>query len=207
MFKRGHKRRFDGSAAYWESRYQDGGNSGAGSYDQFAAFKAEFINAFVKKESIESVIEFGCGDGNQLSLLDVPDYVGVDVSKTAIEQCEKRFADDSQKRFLHSDAPRPGAQLALSLDVIYHLVEDSVYETYLSELFAAAEKFVIVYSSNDSELESSTPKHVRHRCFTDSIDKLAPGWSLIEKVPNRYPYLGDYRTGSFADFYVFGRSK
>jgi hypothetical protein len=28
-------------------------------------------------------------------------------------------------------------------------------------------------------------------------------WALWRTVPNEHPYQGDYRTGSFADFYIF----
>jgi hypothetical protein len=30
-----------------------------------------------------------------------------------------------------------------------------------------------------------------------------PGWRLERHVPNEYPYRGDWRTGSFADFYIY----
>ena len=90
---------FPGSQAYWEGRYAGGGTSGAGSYGALAEFKAELLNAFVKDKSVKSVIEFGCGDGHQLSLASYPKYIGLDVSKTAIELCTERFRDDSDKRF------------------------------------------------------------------------------------------------------------
>jgi hypothetical protein len=77
--------RFPGSGDYWKRRYRGGGNSGAGSYDHLAHFKAEVINDYVRKHDIQSVIEFGCGDGNQLSLLQVPCYAGLDISPTVIE--------------------------------------------------------------------------------------------------------------------------
>jgi Methionine biosynthesis protein MetW len=57
------------SGDYWESRYRAGGTSGAGSYGLLAAFKADFINAFVTDNGIASVLDLGCGDGNLLSLL------------------------------------------------------------------------------------------------------------------------------------------
>lgn len=46
------------------------------------------------------MIEFGCGDGNQLSLLQVPGYTGVDVSRSAVEKCRSKFKDDSTKKFV-----------------------------------------------------------------------------------------------------------
>ncbi|MEM6772492.1 MAG: hypothetical protein AAF597_18085, partial [Bacteroidota bacterium] len=75
---------FTNSAAYWEARYRKGGNSGAGSYGELARYKAEVINAFIEEHGIESVIEFGCGDGHQLGLLKMTNYLGVDVSTTAV---------------------------------------------------------------------------------------------------------------------------
>lgn len=40
---------FKNSESYWIERYDKGGNSGAGSYDNYAEFKADIINDFVKK--------------------------------------------------------------------------------------------------------------------------------------------------------------
>ena len=79
--------------AYWERRYADGQDSGYGSRDQLARFKASFLNAFVARNGIRSVIEFGCGDGTQLSLADYPSYLGLDVSPTAVRLCASRFRD------------------------------------------------------------------------------------------------------------------
>ena len=40
------------------------------------------------------------------------------------------------------------ADLALSLDVIYHLTEDTVFEAYMRHLFAAGSRFVIIYATD-----------------------------------------------------------
>jgi hypothetical protein len=47
--------------------------------------------------------------------------------------------------------------------------------------------------------------------FTTTVDYWearyqAGGWRLKEHVPNRFPYSGDARTGSLADFFVFDRA-
>lgn len=68
-----------------------GGNSGVGSYGMFAEFKAGVINDFVSMNNIQSVVEFGCGDGNQLKLANYPIYKGYDVSKAAVASCRKLF--------------------------------------------------------------------------------------------------------------------
>src|SRR5215813_3950412 len=117
---------FPGSASFWESVYRQGGTSGPGSYGRLAEFKAEILNEFVQSGNVRKVIEFGCGDGAQLSLAKYPEYVGVDVSPGAVQRCSSLFANDRSKRFfLAGTLPKDlGAfDLALSVDVIYHLVE------------------------------------------------------------------------------------
>ena len=63
---------FRGSALYWERHYARGGTSGPGSYDVVREGKADFLNDFVRTQGVRSVIEFGCGDGHQLSLCEYP---------------------------------------------------------------------------------------------------------------------------------------
>ena len=80
------------SAEYWRKRYESGGNSGAGSYGALADFKAAALNGFVEQHNIVSAIEYGSGDGNQLSLLHISKYIGLDVSAKAIESLRQRYS-------------------------------------------------------------------------------------------------------------------
>src|SRR3989339_1402077 len=70
-----------GTISFWEARYRSGGDSGLGSFGRLAQFKADVLNDFVRQAGIASIIEFGCGDGNQLRLAAYPSYVGLDVSR------------------------------------------------------------------------------------------------------------------------------
>lgn len=201
------QRRFTGSADYWERRYLMGGNSGVGSYGDFATFKAELLNAFVVQHRIQSVIEFGCGDGHQLSLADYPRYVGLDVAPSAIEMCAKRFAEDPTKSFfLYSPRDFVGqertfkAELALSLDVLFHLVEDDIFDTYLRQLFDTASRHVVIYSSNEEVRDRAA--HVRHRKFTSWVESNIHSWHLVEETPN--PFKG--QKGGVASFFTYARN-
>lgn len=201
---------------YWDDRYRSGGSSGDGSYGGFASFKAEVLNAFVAGNNIQTVTEFGCGDGNQLKLANYPQYLGLDVSITAVEMCRRKFQDDSTKRFAvltgkAIDLNDARADVCLSLDVIYHLVEDQVFNDYMANLFATAKRFVIIYSDNieaDAHYygvpPGEAPQHVRHREFGRWIRENAPNWKLIQHIPNRYPYQATTRQGSWADFWIYG---
>lgn len=197
---------FKTSPEYWDLRYKANGNSGSGSYGRLAQFKAEVINAFVAENQVQTVIEFGCGDGNQLNLARYKRYTGVDVSTTAIRICQDQFGGDPTKTFLHSDQYRgEKAELALSLDVIYHLVEDEIFEKYMTDLFGAAERYVIIYATNSDD-EVYNAAHVRHRRFTGWVEKNASGFKLMRHIPNRYPYSeADPDNTSFADFFIYER--
>jgi len=85
------KEPFEGSATYWDREYRLGRTSGRGSYGLLAQFKAEVLNDFVERNGVRSIIEYGCGDGNQLSLAHYPQYIGIDVSPTAIDNCRRRL--------------------------------------------------------------------------------------------------------------------
>tara|TARA_B110000503_G_scaffold143688_1_gene247047 strand:+ start:2633 stop:3310 length:678 start_codon:yes stop_codon:yes gene_type:complete len=197
---------FESTGDYWETRYRNGGTSGSGSYGKLALFKAEVLNSFVQKQGIRSVIEFGCGDGAQLNLARYPQYTGYDLSRAAIDRCVALYSKDDTKNFLHvNQYQSETAELVISLDVIFHLVEESVYLKYMERLFSSSTKYVVIYSSNSDANIGSYADHVRHRKFTDWIHEKATDWQLIKHVPNTFPYTQGGDDESFADFYIFGK--
>ncbi len=199
-----HKQPFSGSNEYWNQRYSSGGNSGPGSYDELAEFKATILNKFVQENKILSVIEFGCGDGNQLALANYPRYSGFDISEDAIMRCKQIFSNDPTKTFnLVRNYSGEQAQLSLSLDVIFHLVEDNIFIDYMNRLFDAATNYVIIYSSNTENNDHNHAAHVRHRQFSSWVEENRPGWKFIEIIPNRYPYKENDPHSSFSDFFIY----
>jgi len=194
---------FPGSAVYWENRYRKNGNSGIGSYGKNADYKATILNQFVAENNISTVIELGCGDGNQLKQFRFPSYTGLDVSETAIRKCIKIFENDCSKKFLlydkdvfvnHKDSLI--AELALSLDVMYHLIEDKVFETYMHRLFSVSSKYVIIYAW---DVEEGRKYHVRHRKFTEWIAGYFPSFQLL-KIIKSNPKDG------YCDFFIYKRN-
>ncbi|THV33593.1 methyltransferase domain-containing protein [Glycomyces buryatensis] len=204
--------RFPGSAQYWEQRYARGGGSGEGSRGMLAESKAKVLNRLVAEQRFESVIEFGCGDGDQLALADYPRYLGLDVSPTTLRRTIARFTDDPSKSFALYDpecfADRAGlvtADLALSLDVIYHLVEDHVYELHLRHVFAAARRQVVLFTSDadDPCVAGTFAPHVRHRPVARDVAERFPEWRLRERIENPHAYRKVGPSGSFADYFVY----
>lgn len=195
------------SSEYWENRYKNGGNSGYGSYGRLAEFKAHILNGFIRNETIHSIIEFGCGDGNQLSQLIANKYTGIDISQSAIEICRSKFPEDESKTFYtNKEYANTGltAELSLSLDVLFHLIENDVFESYMNLLFNASTRYCIIYSSND-DYRQDPSIHVRHRNFTEWVAKNINDWRLRQIIYNKYPHDGtnNPKNLSFSDFYIY----
>lgn len=199
------------SADYWETRYKSGGNSGSGSYNDLAEFKAGVLNNAVIEYKLNSIIEFGCGDGNQLSLYKMPRYIGMDVSQSVLQRCIKIFEhDDFKSFFLYSSkcfSDKAGifkSDAAISIDVLFHLVEQDVYEAYLAHLFGCAEKLVIIYAA-DMEFPPKN-SHELYRKFTSYIAGRFPEWKLDQHIKNKYPSKKyEDEEGSLADFYFYSK--
>ncbi|MBN2467222.1 MAG: class I SAM-dependent methyltransferase [Deltaproteobacteria bacterium] len=199
--------RFRGSEDYWVNRYRRGGDSGPGSYHDLAVFKADVINGFVKEHHIRTVIEYGCGDGNQLKLAAYPEYLGFDVSPAALSRCQDIFADDGSKSFkLMNDYNGETAELTLSLDVVYHLIEDEVFASYMRRLFDSASRFVMVYSTDTDRQEKVQLPHVKNRKFTSWVGEHMQGWTLRRHVLPPYPCRGESRKVSPAEFFIYERA-
>lgn len=195
---------FVDSKDYWDTRYKRGGDSGVGSYGHLAEFKAEFLNQFVATNNISSIIEYGCGDGNQLRMSSYPQYIGFDVSEHAIKRCQKLFHDDKTKSFrLVSNYAGETAQLTMSLDVIYHLVEDSVFESYITRLFDSSTEFVIIYSSDVDSDPNTSSMHVKHRQFSKWVEAFRTDWQLIDRIENKHKFSETVKVGSVCDFFVY----
>ncbi|TKR29807.1 class I SAM-dependent methyltransferase [Luteimonas gilva] len=196
--------RFSDSQEYWRQRYRRGGDSGAGSSGVPAEYKAGVLNAFVARHSVSSVIEFGSGDGRQLERAAYPRYLGVDISRDAVQACSRRFAGDPSKRFVVLDEyGGQRADLALSLDVVFHLVEDDVYDDYLGRLFAAAERYVIIYSTDENR--SGAMKHVRDRKVTEDVALRFPGFARMTEEESSSPPPVEFNRGLATTFFFYER--
>lgn len=197
--------RFTNSQDYWINRYKNGGNSGAGSYNNLAEFKAAIINEFVSRRKVKTVIELGCGDGNQLEYFNFPSYIGFDVSDLILNKCRLKFNQDGNKQFLlMNEISDQTGDLLLSLDVIYHLIEDKVYHNYMNHLFNLSNKFVIIYAIDEKDDSRNYAPHVKPRKFTDWIYKNKEEFKLIKHIPNKYPFAKNReKTTSFSDFYIY----
>ena len=175
---------FDSSTGYWQRRYFFGGNSGKGSYGEEAKFKAEKLNNLIGRFNFDGIIELGCGDGNNAAYYKPKYYFGFDISSDAIQICERKFKNKNNFHFFEinekfkeqikdiKNTYKVANELAISFDVMFHLVEYEIYEDYLHKLEISSDKFLLIYATDYDKIEQSP--HVKHRNY--SVDLKEKGW-------------------------------
>jgi len=187
---------------YWENRYTVGKNSGFGSYGENAEYKSNILNGVIREYKINSLIEFGCGDGNNLGLYKINNYIGFDIAKKAIDICINTYKNDESKTFIYyepflfkaSNAFK--ADITISFEVLFHLVEDRMYKKYIHDLFISSKKYVLVFSTNF--IQESEAIHMKYREFTKDVPL---NFKLVKfiKTPSHLNLL--------SDFYLFERTE
>jgi len=197
---------FRNSRDYWEKRYRFGGHSGEGSRGESARYKADVVNNFIRMHGIESLVEFGCGDGYQLGMFEVRNYLGIDISPTILAQCRSMYQQDKHKSFLlDKDYSSQTADLAMSMDVIFHLVEDAVYDAYMTRLFEAGSRYVMIYSTSADMQNTGTP-HVRHRNVATDVAVRFGNFSRMHGLESQLPEPVRFDRGLPTSFFLYQRT-
>jgi SAM-dependent methyltransferase len=198
------EREFD-SNKYWEDRYKNNETSGDGSYGKLAIFKGNIIYNFIKEYDVKSILDLGCGDGNQLKYYNTTNinYIGVDPSSTIINKLKEIYKNDKNKKFIILDKNfNTKAELTLSCDVLFHLINLNIWEKHIDNLFNISTKYVIIYAY---DFDQDWNNHCKSRKFTDFIKKKYSNWQLIKVIKNEYPLFEgcDDKNASMSDFYFY----
>jgi 2-polyprenyl-3-methyl-5-hydroxy-6-metoxy-1,4-benzoquinol methylase len=181
---------------YWEERYRGGGNSGPGSYNASATYKASVINNYINKLKIRTISDYGCGDGNQISLLTGFEvYHGCDISSYIIDRNVARFKDRNNMFFYKNVEDLPESDMTMSLDVLYHVSRMSDFVAYLTRLFNKSKKYVLIFSTDRDVENQSEESYIYFRRFTDWVEKNMMGFKLVETL----------KGGAGVDFYLYER--
>ena len=197
------------SAQYWDDRYSRGGNSGAGSSGVLGRFKCSMLHALALDLDVKSILDLGVGDGGYLPFPPEIRYTGADVSEGKLANLRSRFEEQGQCQFVPlAELGSLTADMTLSIDVTYHLVEEAVFRDHCQVLFEAADRYVVIYSANgDPDPTCTWMPHVKHRRVIDECRERFEGtFRLVRHFENPYPY--DRRRPeqtSFASFYLFSR--
>lgn len=190
---------------YWNNRYLSGETSGEGSYGILAQFKADVINDIIDNNDFNTFVEFGCGDGNQLSLMKYKKYIGFDIADSAIKICKDKFNKDINKEF-HCYVPENiksynigKADMVVCLDVLYHIINEEDFVKTLDGIFNISDNYIVIYTII-KEPEQIFAKHIKYRNILEYTKKYLE-FKVVDIVYQKYPEL------SLADFIIYKKIK
>lgn len=145
---------------YWDSRYNNGYDSGYGSYGPQLIKKIHWIKDNVK--DIKSIVEVGCGDftiGAKLCCMyPQASYLGMDISSVIIERNKRLYPRGVFKEM--SDIPK--ADLLLCVDVLFHVLDDTDCQKLIDNLYNSWNNYLVITAY---EREEEKTNHVRIRNF------------------------------------------
>ncbi|MBA2726794.1 MAG: class I SAM-dependent methyltransferase [Parachlamydiaceae bacterium] len=115
---------------YWGVNAEGIGYSGTGSTVDQARPYMKFVQDFMAKNAIKSVVDVGCGDWTFARHMNWNgiDYIGYDVVQSVIERDKERFATDNIN-FIFANAIEtdlPSADLLICKDVLQHCNNDDI---------------------------------------------------------------------------------
>lgn len=88
------------------------------------------------------------------------------------------------------------ADLSISLDVIFHLVEDEIFEKYMFDLFKFSTSYVIIYAW---DVDEEKKYHIRQRNYSKWIKKNIHSFHLKKHI------ISD-QVNNFCDFFIYEKN-
>jgi hypothetical protein len=138
----------------WGKDITGKGTSGSGSTLEITREYRAYIEEFIKKHDVKSVIDAGSGDWSFSAALDWGDasYLGIDIASNVIETVRKNH-EKGKIRFQVGDITEdlPAADLLISKDVLQHLSNELIQKFIRNNLRRGKYKWVVLTNSRSSE--------------------------------------------------------
>jgi SAM-dependent methyltransferase len=177
----------------WAKDSEGKGTSGSGSTLDVTREYRAYIEEFIKKHHVKSVVDAGCGDWEFSSATNWNHarYLGVDISTDVIDVVKKKHQKEGVS-FMVGDVTDslPPADLLLCKDVLQHLPNELIIKFIKNNLKKGKYKWAII--TNDHGGNNSDIKPGEYRL----IDLSAPPFrvkGLIE-LPIKFGNQGDKLT-------------
>ena len=123
------------------------------------------------------LLDAGCGKGWLTDALSTVghDVTGIDCSPTAIEICRKHRQGTFAEAALHEFSDPAGFDAAISLDVMFHILDDDVWQRSLRNLAANLRSGgLLVLSDTDVEEQTTSGNYIVYRPFEAYLSALEP---------------------------------
>ena len=163
----------------WGKDVAGKGTSGTGSTVEITREYRAYVEDFMKKHSVRSVVDAGCGDWGFSSAMDWGDasYLGVDIASDVIAAVRKKH-ERGKIKFQVGDITDelPAADLLISKDVLQHLSNSLVHKFIRNNLRRGKYKWAIL--TNDRGRENRDVASGGYR----AIDLAAPPFEVTGLV-------------------------
>lgn len=138
----------------WGKGVMGKGTSGSGSTLEITREYRAYVEDFMKKHAVKSVVDAGCGDWSFSSAMDWGDatYLGIDIASDVIEAVRKKH-EKGKIKFQVGDITEdlPAADLLISKDVLQHLSNELIHKFIKNNLRKGKYKWVILTNDRSSE--------------------------------------------------------
>ena len=138
----------------WGKDVAGKGTSGTGSTLETTREYRVYVEDFMKKHSVKSVVDAGCGDWSFSSAMDWGNasYLGVDIASDVIAAVRSKYETDKIRfRVGNITDKLPAADLLISKDVLQHLSNELVHKFIRNNLRKGKYKWVILTNDRGSE--------------------------------------------------------
>ena len=138
----------------WGKDVAGKGTSGTGSTLEITREYRVYVEDFMKKHSVKSVVDAGCGDWSFSSAMDWGNasYLGVDIASDVIAAVRNKHETDKIKFQVGNITDElPAAELLISKDVLQHLSNELVHKFIRNNLRKGKYNWVILTNDRGSE--------------------------------------------------------
>ena len=163
------------SEGVWGRNVAGAGTSGTGSTLEITREYRAYLQEFIKKHRVTSIVDAGCGDWSFSRTIDWADasYLGVDIASDVIEADRKKY-QKGKIAFRVGDITDelPAADLLISKDVLQHLPNALVHKFIRNNLKRGRYKWVLLTNDRGSGNADTIPGGYR------AIDLAAPPFAV-----------------------------
>jgi len=186
----------DDRIKYWNTRYSNEGNSGAGSDGLERNFKIEQLR---KLDNVDSILDVGCGDFRTgelvVKIFPFASYLGLDISENIIDKCKKKAEElNLRKRYnfqtINNYDFKDTAELVLCLDVLFHQLDDDQYKNLIDKLKSSYTKYLVLTEYSHYQAGKDNGKDIKHRLFyPEDISDEWISYKIKEGTGNKILYI------------------
>jgi SAM-dependent methyltransferase len=185
------------TAGEWGRDGTGKGTSGTGSTLEITREYRAFIEDFITRHNVRSVVDAGCGDWGFSSAINWGDasYLGIDIASSVIESVRRKHETEKikfQVGDITEDLPR--ADLLISKDVLQHISNDLVHKFIRNNLRNGKYKWAIV--TNDRAGTNGDTVNGGYR----AINLAAPPFDVRGLVDLPITFGNEQKVTSLLDF-------